>query len=262
MSNPAETYERELVPVLFAPWAPSLLDLAALRPGERVLDLACGTGIVARGALARIGAGGRVSGVDMNPAMLAVARTLDGADAIEWHEGRMEALPFDDGTFDAVLCQHGLQFSPERPRAVAEMHRVLDEGGRVAIAVWQGLDRHPFFARFNELLERHLGIPAFTAPFSLGDADELRGLLETAGFRDVAIAAAERPVRFPNPDGYVAMQVDAIAAAIPATQHLDAAARAALAAAIGGEFRPVIDAAVQSGHIVVPMHAWLARAVR
>lgn len=264
MANPAETYERKMVPVLFAPWAPLLLDLAGPQPGERVLDLACGSGIVARLAAARVGSGGRVDGLDLNPAMLEVARAAAEREQIDvtWHQGRMESLPFPDADFDVVTCQHGLQFVPERPRAAAEMHRVLRDDGRLAVAVWQGLDRHPFFAAFNDALLRHIGVPALAAPFAIESAEALRALLADAGFREVAVQARSMPAHFPDPDGFVAMEVEVIAAAIPDAQHLDEHARAALAAAISAELAGPIRALAGDGRLTIPMHAWLATARR
>lgn len=264
MSNPAETYEREMVPVLFAPWAPLLFALAAPQPGEQVLDLACGTGIVARQAAPWVGADGRIVGLDLNPGMLAVAGAAAAREGltIEWQEGRMEALPFADGEFDLVLCQHGLQFSPERPQAVTEMRRVLRDGGRVGIAAWQGLELHSFWATFNEALNRHLGIPALAAPFSLASSEELHGLLADAGFREIVIEPRSMPVVFRNPDSFIAMEVDVIAAAIPAAQHLDAEARAALTASISAEMAGPIREQLRDGRISIPMHAHLARAMR
>lgn len=264
MSNPADTYEREMVPALFGPWVPLLLRAADPRPGERVLDVACGTGVVARRVAPLVGPGGRVVGLDLSPAMLAAARAAadrEGA-AVAWHEGRAEALPFPDGSFDLVLCQQGLQFVPDRPRAAAEMYRVLAGGGRVAVSAWCGLDRHPFFAALNEVVVRHLGIPALAAPFSLGDADELCALLAGAGLCDVVVEPHAMAARFPDPDGFVAMEVDVIAAAVPSAQHLDAAARSALAGAIAGEMAGPIRDLTRDGHLVIPFHAHVARAYR
>jgi ubiquinone/menaquinone biosynthesis C-methylase UbiE len=116
-----------MVPALFATYAASLIAQAALQPGERVLDAACGTGIVARMAAPHVGETGHVTGLDLNAGMLEVARkgpTLHGA-PITWQEGNLEALPFEEGTFDVVLCQQGLQFCPNRAAAVREMRRVL-----------------------------------------------------------------------------------------------------------------------------------------
>ena len=105
--NAAEAYERYLVPTLFTPWAHDLIARAALQPGERVLDVACGTGIVARLAAAHVGVAGHVVGVDLNPDMLAIARAQPPATAsarVEWREGDANALPCNDATFDAVFC--------------------------------------------------------------------------------------------------------------------------------------------------------------
>jgi ubiquinone/menaquinone biosynthesis C-methylase UbiE len=124
--NAAENYERYFVPAIGAPLASDLIDAASLRPGERVLDVACGTGVVTRLAAGHVGAAGNVSGVDINPGMLAVAReNAPAASSIEWYEGSAEALPFADATFDVVLCQMGLQFFPDKPKALQEMRRVL-----------------------------------------------------------------------------------------------------------------------------------------
>jgi ubiquinone/menaquinone biosynthesis C-methylase UbiE len=264
MSNPAETYEREMVPAVFGPWVPPLMRAAGPRAGEQVLDLACGTGVVARQVASLVGPTGRVVGLDLSPAMLAVARASAEREGhrIEWHEGRAEALPFPDGTFDLVLCQQGLQFVPDRPRAAAEMYRVLREGGRAVVSVWLGLDRHPFYANFNEVVIRHLGIPALAAPFSLGDADELRRLLSAAGFCDITIEVGSLPAQFPDPARFVTMMVDVIAAAIPSAQHLDAQARAALATAIADEMTGSIRDFSQGGRLVIPFHAHMALAYR
>lgn len=109
-----ENYERYFVPAIGRPLADALADLAGIRPGQRVLDLACGTGIVASVAAERVGADGSVAGVDINPGMLAVARSTPASGApISWHEATADALPFPDGAFDLVLCQLGLQFFPE-----------------------------------------------------------------------------------------------------------------------------------------------------
>jgi ubiquinone/menaquinone biosynthesis C-methylase UbiE len=122
----AEIYERHMVPAIFGPWAEDLLALATPLPGERVLDVACGTGVVARLVAQRVGPSGTVVGFDLNPGMLTVARSLpppSGA-RIEWREGNVSAIPLPDATFDLVLCQQGLQFFPDRSAALREMRRV------------------------------------------------------------------------------------------------------------------------------------------
>src|SRR3712207_3990859 len=137
----AELYERHLVPAITSLWAADLVERAAPQPGERVLDVACGTGIVARRAAERMGSG-RVVGLDINPGMLAVARALPpgSGPAIEWHEGSVLDMPFPEGSFDVCLCQLGLQFFPDRAAALREMRRVLRTGGRLTLSVFSALE--------------------------------------------------------------------------------------------------------------------------
>ena len=153
----AQVYERELVPAIFGPWAPRVLDLAAPTTGERVLDVACGTGVVARLAAERVGADGRVVGLDLNPGMLVVARSLPvEAGPIGWVQATAGRLPFPDGSFEVVCCQLGLQFFPDRAAALAEMARVLVPGGRMVVMVWRSIDHSPGFAVLAAALDRHV----------------------------------------------------------------------------------------------------------
>jgi SAM-dependent methyltransferase len=211
--NAAEVYETELVPAIFGAWAPLLVAKAKLREGERVLDVACGTGVVTRLAAEQVGTGGHVVGLDLNPGMLARARTTlprNGA-AVEWEEGDAGALPFDAATFDAVFCQLGLQYFPDRQQAAREMHRVLKPGGRLVVLVWRALAHSPGFAALATALERHVSAAAaavMRAPFVFGDTtDELRRLLVQAGFRGVRVGADVRMVRFASPTALVRHQV-------------------------------------------------------
>jgi hypothetical protein len=142
------------------------------------------------------------------------------------------------------------------------MHRVLRDGGRVALSVWRGLDFHPFFATFNDAPVRQIGIPALASPFSLGDADRVCDLLTAAGFDSPVVDTRSMTARFPDPDEFIAMEIDVIAAAIPSVQHLDARAREALRAAIADELRAPIRAVTHDEHIVIPMHAHIVRAYR
>lgn len=183
--NFAEMYERFLVAPLFRPWAELLLDRAQPRPGERVLDLACGTGIVARLARERLQGRGTITGVDLSAQMLAVAQSLDPQ--VTWREGSALALPFADGeTFDLILCQQGLQFFPDKPAAAREMRRVLAPGGRIAIASWCPLAQAPLFRELHRAGEALLG-PVLDQRFSYGDAQVLEQLLKDAGFREVRV---------------------------------------------------------------------------
>ena len=260
--NPAETYEQYFVPAMFLPWATILLRHAALQSGERVLDVACGTGIVARQAAPLAGPGGQVVAVDMNPAMLGVARTLPAPSGatVTWREGNAMALPFPDGAFDVVLCQHGLQFVPDRAGAVREMRRVLAPGGRALVIVLQALPRHPVFEALMESVARNLSLPvsAVMTPFALCDADELRTLFTGAGFKKVDILPESTTVRFPEPERFVPLAVISSAAAVPAFAQLEAPARAALLETVRGEVEPTIRRYRDADVVTFPMYAHIA----
>jgi ubiquinone/menaquinone biosynthesis C-methylase UbiE len=196
----AEAYERYLVPAIAAAWARELVDLAAPRPGERALDVACGTGIVARTLAGRPGAG-PVTGLDVNPAMLAVAREAGRGLGIEWVEGSAEALPFAERSFDLVLCQAALMFFPDPAAALGEMHRVLGRGGRVALGVPRALEHQPAYACLAAALGEHASPAAAEMTrsiFSLGAADELRSLLAAAGFREIRARISVGAIRYPS----------------------------------------------------------------
>lgn len=193
----AAAYERYFVPAVAAPLAGELVEVARLRPGERVLDVACGTGVVTRLAAERVG-GAAVAGVDVNPDMLDVARTVSADAAIEWHQASAEALPLGNGTFDVVLCQMGVQFLPDRAGALREMRRVLSPGGRFALNA-PGPTPAPF-AVLEKALARRAGPEAagfVAAVFSLHDPDELRALLESSGFVDVQARSDRKALELP-----------------------------------------------------------------
>ena len=160
-----EVYERDLVPAVFGPWATILIGLAPPKVGDRVIDIACGTGIVARIAAAKVGPSGAVAGVDLNPGMLNVARSLkttDDAAPVQWQEASADKLPFPDGSFDVAYCQLGLQFFADRPAALREMRRVLFTRGRLAVMVWCGIQESPGFEHFARILERNVSPAAAT----------------------------------------------------------------------------------------------------
>ena len=203
-----EMYERWLVGPLFRPWAEPTLEEVALSPGDRVLDLACGTGILARVARERLGEDSCVVGVDISPDMLAVAR--GAAPGIDWREGNASAtLPLHAGEhFDVVVCQQGLQFFPDKPAAAAEMRRALAKGGRLAVATWRSDDEIPFFRELRGIAERRLG-GIVDQRYSLGEAAALGALLTDAGFRDVRLRTVSRTIRFE--DGAPFLRLNAMA---------------------------------------------------
>jgi SAM-dependent methyltransferase len=264
--TPAEVYEEFFVPGFFAPCAAELLDLLAARTGERVLDVGCGSGIVARTVAPLVGASGGVAAVDIRPGMIAVAASLpapDGA-AIEWREGDALALDYAPASFDLVLCQQGLQYFPDPTKALGEMRRVLRAGGRVGIAVWQGLDRHDFLRALTESEARHLSVVGLTyedvaAPFLLGDPGWLRDALADAGFEDVRVEQRSFDAGFPTPQTFVENLEFAYSAVIPEFSE-DPAAFAAFVKAVETDLADVLASYVDDDEVVFPMHVNLGTA--
>jgi SAM-dependent methyltransferase len=194
--------------------------------------------------------------------MLAVARAaaaLEGV-AVEWREGNAEQLPFPDGSFDLVLCQFALMFFADRAAALAEMRRVVGGSGRAVVSVWQGLDRHPFYRTLDAVIQQRLGMSALQDIFSLGSAEELRGMSLTAGFARVEVEPMSLTARFPNPDGFLAGEIEVDTAAIPSMQHLDAKARQAIVAAIAVDMTAPLKDVTHDNHVVVEFHANMVRA--
>jgi SAM-dependent methyltransferase len=204
IGSAAEVYEEFFIPALFGEWAPRVADAAMIAPGQRVLDVACGTGVLAREAAERVGTGGHVVGLDINAGMLEVARHK--APQVEWRQGPAEALPFDSESFDAVVSQFGLMFFRDRQAAIQEMVRVLRPGGRLVVAVWDALENTPGYAAVTELLLRLFddeAADALRAPYVLGDARVLRSLFSGMGVRDLEIQTQQGTVRFPSIQSWV-----------------------------------------------------------
>ncbi len=197
--NVAQNYENYFVPAIGAPVAANLIDVAALKPGERVLDVGCGTGVVTR--LAAEKTGKRVDGLDLNPAMLAVARSTTPAEMpIDWHQASAEAIPLRDESVDVVLCQMTLPFVPDKSAAVREMHRVLVPEGRVALNTPGAMQ--PIFSIIEGALARHVSPEAagfLKAVFSMADPGDVDDLLKSGGFRDVTVQTTTVPLQLPAP---------------------------------------------------------------
>jgi SAM-dependent methyltransferase len=195
----AKSYEALMVPALFGEWASKVADAARIQPGERVLDVACGTGILTREAASRAGASGFVAGLDPSAGMLEVARQL--APSVEWREGVAESLPFEDQTFDAVVSQFGLMFFTDRREALRQALRVLKPGGLLAFAVWDSLENIPAYADEVALLQRLVGAraaEALRAPFVLGHRHDLTTLFADAGVATVEVTTEKGVARFPS----------------------------------------------------------------
>ncbi len=199
----AEIYERFFVPALFAEWPGHVLAAAGVGPGDRVLDVACGTGVLARAAADRVGSE-RVVGIDVNDGMLAVARAA--APTIEWRCGPAEALPFGDGTFDRVVSQFGLMFFDDRSKAISEMLRVAKPDGAVAVAVWGSLEATPGYAVVTEILTDLFGADvaeSIRAPYSLGDPGELERVFAEAGAAEVSVQTITGTARFESVEEWI-----------------------------------------------------------
>jgi SAM-dependent methyltransferase len=195
----AAIYQDQIVPALMEEWAPRVADAAHIRPGQRVLDVACGTGVLTRAVAIRTGPSGEITGLDLSPRMLAIAARM--SPTLSWREGSAEALPFPDESFDAVVSQFGLMFVPDPALALREMMRVLKPSGNLAVAVWASLADTPVYAAEVALVERlagtNAGVP-LRAPFVLGNRTQLAEYFLAAGIPGASIAFHEGRGSFPD----------------------------------------------------------------
>jgi len=230
----ARLYERIVARHILGPWAPLLVDAAHLAERERVLDLACGTGVVTRIAARRVGSEGRVTGIDLNAGMISVARSLPAPDGgpVEWLEGSALAIPLPDASVDVVLCQQGLQFFLDKMLALREMRRVLDRGGRFALSVWSSTG--VYNSAVGKALVRFVGedtAARFCASRNVPGREELERLAVAAGFSDVNVRISRMNVHLPRLDRFV-------------LEHLAGTPVAASIAALDPESRKNIGASV------------------
>lgn len=206
-----------------------------------MLDVACGTGLVARVAAGRVGAGGQVTGLDIHPPMLEVARKVAGSTSvpIEWQEGDAAHLPYPSPRFDVAFCQQGLQFFPDRLAALREIRRVLTPQGRVGVAVWSRIDRNPYFDSLADAIERHLGTEAATrtrSSFVLWDPAELQSLMTGAGFAGVETRLVVKSLHLPIPENLIPRHLAGTSLAAMAAA-MDVRARAALIGEVAASLR-------------------------
>jgi ubiquinone/menaquinone biosynthesis C-methylase UbiE len=206
----AETYEQRFVPALFAHWVDAVLDAADVRAGQDLLDVACGTGIVARRTADRVGPAGHVTGLDLNPAMLSVASRI--SPAVTWQQGDVAALPFADGSFDVVTCQAAAMFFPDLVAALREMRRVTRPGGVVAVQVFGKREEQPAYGPWIAMVARHAGDEALRLLGTYwvhGDRELMRERCAAAGLRVTAVHDHERPAYFPSVEAMVLTEVNA-----------------------------------------------------
>lgn len=206
----AEAYEERFVPALFRQWVEPVLRAAAVEPGDQLLDVACGTGVVARAASDRVAPGGSVTGVDLNPAMLGVARRI--APEIGWRQGDAAALPFHDHAFDVVTCQAAIFFFPDPNGALAEMRRITRPDGRVVIQAFSSLSAQPAYGPWVDMVAQHAGQDAVSmlgTYWSHGEPDAMRGRCAEVGLRVTAVHRHTLPAYFPDIRTMVLTEVNA-----------------------------------------------------
>ncbi|MDP8960140.1 MAG: methyltransferase domain-containing protein [Actinomycetota bacterium] len=249
-----ELYERNLVPIYLEPFARDLLQVAALQPGDQVLDVGCGTGIVARLATASLGSSGRVVGVDVSPDMLAVARAYSGSLPVEWEEGDAHDLPFSDASFDVVLCQQVLQFLPDRLRALQEMRRVLRPEGRAVVSVWSSIQEAPGFGALAHALATHVGPESAAAVrergFGFSDPEALAAALQQAGFNNISVSKHQRVIHYPSVEDFVLRYLEVLAALVP---EFAAAGPAGAAKVVGEVTATLPDHRLPGGSLSLPL---------
>lgn len=261
---PAETYESFMVPFRFRPWASELLDQVTLEPGTRVLDVACGTGIVARVAAERLSGTGTVTGIDMNPAMIEVgarAASEEGL-AIEWQVGKAEELPFADRSFDVVTIQQGLQFFPDQSAALRECLRVLVPDGTIVVGIWSTLEKQGIQQHYAEAVERVSGSASMHVSYGTVTEASLRGLLEDAGFIDVAIDEVTIDLTFDEPEAFARLMFEGTSAGVPTMHGRSDAERAEMGAAVEADMAKAVAAATRNGRLETESTAFIARGKR
>ncbi len=249
----AETYEQRFVPALFRQWVEPVLQAAEIGPGDRVLDVACGTGVVARAAAERVAPTGQVTGVDHNPAMLDVARRV--APQVQWRHGDVAALPFDEHAFDAVTCQAAIFFFPDPTAALAEMSRVARPSAGVVVQSFSSLSSQPAYGPWVDMVARHAGpdaVELLGTYWSQGDPEIMREQCGAAGLEVTAVHQLTLPAYFPNVQTMVLTEVNAT----PLRDRLDQADLDQILA----ESHDVLEQFVHDDRLVVPIAGYVLRA--
>lgn len=256
----AEAYEQYFVPIIFGPWADRLVSSADLRPDDRVLDIGCGTGIVARRAAARVGDGGAVVGLDLNEGMLHVAEATATKNrlTIEWRQGDAADLPFSDRSFDCIFSQQSFQYFDDPAATLGEMRRVLGPDGRVVLSVWRPLEYNPGYVTLADALERHFGDEAgemMRSPFPDWRMADLRDLFDATAFDDYTIVIEVGSVRYPSAQEFIRQE---LASSPLADQLADGSMRAPLVR----EVEEALGAYTDDDGVISPMESWVVTAQR
>jgi SAM-dependent methyltransferase len=253
-TDAAEVYESCFVPAIFGAWAAPFADAAGIGTGNRVLDVGCGTGVLAREALRRVGQEGQVVGLDLNEGMLAVAARTEPK--VEWRQGEAASLPFEDSSFDVVVSQFALMYFPDRVASLREMWRTLEPGGRLAIAAWAPIDHARGYQILVDIAARQCGREAadvLAAPFVLGDRVELGKLFVSSGILGAKVTLHEGSIRFPSVTEFIRIEVKGS----PLADMVGDDVMETLAAE---SERALAEFVVTSGEIVMPMDAHIVTA--
>ena len=208
--NAAAIYEEQKVPAIFKPLALATLNVLFVKDDDHVIDVACGTGIVGRQIVRKLGPTGRVVGVDLNEGMIEIARKLTKEDApkCEWHAADVTSMPFDANSFTLAVCQQGLQFFPDEERALREIHRVLQTDGRIAVTVWAGAS--DFFKSLADALSRHVGedvAQKSLAPFQYNGMATLADRLSDIGYKQIDVTTLSVDRKLHDPTGEIPKEI-------------------------------------------------------
>jgi ubiquinone/menaquinone biosynthesis C-methylase UbiE len=253
-----DDYERFLVGPLFRPWAEILLDHARLKSAERVLDVACGTGIVARLAKERLGGHSHVVGIDVSPQMLAVARAV--APTIDWREGTAQAIPLLEGErFDVVMCHQGLQFFPDRGAALHEMRRATEHGGRLVVGVWKSMDETPLMHELHAVAERRLA-PIIDRRHTFGDPLALERAIAESGFTEIRVEGMTQTIRFSEATVFVRLNTMALVGMSQASSTMNDEQRQQIVDAIVNDSADVVRQYTDAHGLVFELGANVATA--
>ena len=254
----AAIYEEQKVPAIFSPLAEATLDAVPLFDDDSILDIACGTGIVARKARERVGPSARIVGVDLNEGMIDAARNLGDShsQSCEWRTADVTKLPFEDGTFSVAFCQQGLQFFPDQELALREIKRVLRPGGRIALTVWS--ETSALFKALAEALRRHVNdevAERLLAPFASPGADALGSLVSEQGFGDISaqVLAVERVLG--DPENAIPKEIMGTPVGPAVLERGDAVMRQ-----IVDEVMEALSGYRRGSHFAYPTHTHLIRA--
>lgn len=252
----AQGYEQYFVPAIFDQWPPTIIAAAEISDGDKILEVGCGTGVLARELIKLVGAMGSVTGLDLSESMLGVARKI--CPQVDFRQGNAMDLPFDDAAFDVVIAPFMLMFVPEPAKAVSELQRVLKPGGRMVLSVWEALERNEVYSGLVEIARQRIDDAAGDSlawPFALGANGKLGEICRDAGVGEVEIKTHDGRAKFPSLEDFVRTEIQSWVLATSVTEK----SLAAIVADAKTRFANYCD---QSGAIDMPINALLAKAIK